>query len=111
MRRITEEAARAGARAITREQSATADLAWEHLTEVLLRGAGRLGAAQRAGLAADLHRMRVHGLVVADRALTGFVRSLGQAPGPRVAAFSAALLNLHRLRGLADGQDADKLPQ
>ena len=53
--------------------------------------------------------MRVHGLVVADRALTGFVRSLGQAPGPRVAAFSAALLNLHRLRGLADGQDADEL--
>ena len=109
LRRIAEEAARTGARAVTREQSATADLAWEHLTEVLLRGAGRLGAAQRAGLAADLHRMRVHGLVVADRALTGFVRSLGQAPGPRVAAFSAALLNLHRLRGLADGQDADEL--
>ena len=56
LRRIAEEAARAGACAITREQSATADLAWEHLTEVLLRGAGRLGAAQRAGLAADLHR-------------------------------------------------------
>lgn len=59
LRRIAEEAARAGARTITREQAATADLAWEHLTEVLLRGAGRLGAAQRAGLAADLHRMQI----------------------------------------------------
>ena len=109
LRRLTEEAARADARTITREQSATADLAWEHLTEVLLKGAGRLGAAQRAGLAADLHRMRIHGLVVADRALTGFVHSIGRAPAPRMEAFSAALLNLHRLRGLTEGQDANEL--
>ena len=53
--------------------------------------------------------MRIHGLVVADRALTGFVHSIGRVPGPRMEAFSAALLNLHRLRGLTEGQDANEL--
>lgn len=82
---------------LTGEQRLTIALAREHLAEVLQRGSAHLPATLRSGLAADLHRMRVHGLVTADRALTGFVTSLGGRGAESFPGLAATLVNLHSL--------------
>lgn len=78
-------------------QRATADAVLGHLGEILQAGASRMGSLHRSMVAKDLHALRLHGFVTADRALTAFLSSLGAAPAPRAAAFASAALNLHLL--------------
>lgn len=87
----------AGAARLTPDQLVTIRVAWEHLEMVLQLGADGLPATIRSGLAADLHRMRAHALITADRALTGFVSSLGQGERISIDPFAAVLMNLHSL--------------
>ncbi|WP_448759890.1 hypothetical protein [Actinomyces oricola] len=86
-------------------QRETREAALGHLAQVLQIGAHRVPATLRSALAGDMHRMRVYGLVLADRALTAFASSLGpapqDAPQERIEALGTLLRNLHEL-GLAD---------
>ncbi|RRD47378.1 hypothetical protein [Arachnia propionica] len=80
-----------------------------HLHRTLLVGSRRLSAADRGELAADLHRLRTHGLVTADRGLTGFVRSLSGTDRPNAFGFASALVNLHQLSLLPVDRPAGEL--
>lgn len=77
---------------LTAEQRAVVDETWRNLGQLLQVGMVRMPATLRSHLTADLHRMRVHGLVVAERGLTGLLGDGG------VAAASSLLFNLWQLR-------------
>lgn len=65
---------------------------WRHLGQALQVGLSRMPATLRSSLLADLHRMRVHGLVVAERALTALLTDGGTE------AASTLVLNLWQLQ-------------
>lgn len=77
---------------LTAEQRAVVDETWRNVGQLLQIGLVRAPATLRSHLTADLHRMRVHGLVVAERGLTGLLGDGG------VAAASSLLFNLWQLR-------------
>lgn len=104
---VLEEPEPAESLVLSEAQEETIGLAWARLAIALQIGTGRLSAVDRAGFAGDLHRMRVHGLVVADRALTGYVTSIGGTPA--LDSFTAVLLNLHLLRTRPPGVDVEEL--
>lgn len=94
---------------LTAGQRATAEQVLTQLSQLLCTGVASMGAGGRAMLVAELHRLRLDHLVIADRALTSFMHQLDGPPGPRVAAFSSALLNLYQLTHLEAAADAGAL--
>ncbi|QQM66930.1 hypothetical protein [Actinomyces weissii] len=88
---------------LTAAQHRVATEVLERLGGVLLTGTSRLGATSRAALARDLHLLRAHSLVTADRALTAFVQQLGGGARQRAQALATALLNLHQVVALGAG--------
>lgn len=80
---------------LTDQQLAVVAQCRVHCEELLQCGTQRMPVTLRSGLHADLHRLRVHRLVQADRALTALLS--GDAVAGPVDALARLLINLWRL--------------